>query len=237
VTGHAPGADPAAGRLGLLQLASPALPIGGYSYSTGLEWGIESGRVHDEATAHDWIADALMLVVAGFDAPLMRAALLALRSDEPAATARLVELNRLALAARETTELRLESEQMGHSLGRWLAAVVPEPAGDARVADRLTPLSLPVGWAIACARLDVPDRDALLGFCWGFVENQAMVLMKAVPMGQMAAQRVLRRLAPAIESAVARALSRPEADWSSAAPGLAIASSRHERQYSRLFRS
>jgi urease accessory protein len=237
VTTAAPAAYPAAGRLALLQLASPALPIGGYSYSTGLEWGVESGRVHDESTAHDWIEDAVTLAVAGFDAPLMLAALRALpRADAPA-QARLVALNRLALAARETAELRLESEQMGHSLGRWLAAVVPDPAGDAFVADRLAPLSLPVGWAIACSRLDVPEGDALLGFFWSFVENQAMVLMKAVPMGQIAAQRLLRRLAPSIEAAVVRTLSRADADWSSAAPGLAIASARHERQYSRLFRS
>jgi len=230
-------ADAIGGRLALLQLASPALPIGGYTYSTGLEWGIESGRVHDEASALQWVEDVLSLTLAGFDGPLMLAALRALRSGDPDAPGRLAALNRLALASRETAELRLESEQMGHSLGRWLAAVLPDPAGDALLATQLSPLSLPVGWAVACARLDVAESDALLGLFWSFVENQAMVLMKAVPMGQVAAQRLLRRLGPAIGDAVERAQRREPGAWTSAAPGLAIASARHERQYSRLFRS
>jgi urease accessory protein len=189
--------------IALLQLASPALPIGGYSYSTALEWGVDGGAVRDEAGAREWIADALGL----------------------------------SIAARETAELRLESEQMGYSLGRWLEAVCPEPDADAWIAARLSPLALPVGWAIAATRLGLAERDALLGLFWAFAENQAMVLMKAVPMGQIAAQRLLRSLAPELEAAVGRALALPREAWSSAAPGLAIASARHETQYSRLFRS
>jgi urease accessory protein len=243
-----------AASLALLQLASPALPIGGYSYSTGLEWGIESGAVRDAAGAREWIADALALPMASFEGPLMRAALRAARgactapadadadadADRPldeAALAVLADLNASAIAARETEELRLESEQMGYSLGRWLEAVCPRPADDAAIAARLAPLSLPVAWALAAARLALDERDALLGLFWTFAENQAMVLMKALPMGQIAAQRMLRELAPDIEAAIGRALALPEDGWSSAAPLLAVASARHETQYSRLFRS
>jgi len=263
------------GSAALLQLASPALPIGGYSYSGGLEWGIDSGLVRDEAGALEWVGDALALGQASFDGPLMLAALraarrlgdageagartdvgaaagdgAAARTDVGAAAgdvahaepdadalATLVRLNAAALAARETAELRLESEQMGYSLGRWLAAVCPRPADDALIAARLSPLSLPVGWAIAAQRLALSERDALLALFWTFTENQAMVLMKAVPMGQIAAQRLLRTLGPAIDAAIERALALPPADWSSAAPLLAVASARHETQYSRLFRS
>jgi urease accessory protein len=157
--------------------------------------------------------------------------------DAQDALATLVRLNAAALAARETAELRLESEQMGYSLGRWLAAVCPRAADDALIAARLSPLSLPVGWAIAAQRLALSDRDALLALFWTFTENQAMVLMKAVPMGQIAAQRLLRTLGPTIDAAIERALALPPADWSSAAPLLAVASARHETQYSRLFRS
>jgi urease accessory protein len=227
------------GSAALLQLASPALPIGGYSYSGGLEWGIDCGQVRDEAGALEWMGDALALGQASFDGPLMVAALRAARGAPgvDAAMDALAELNEIALAARETAELRLESQQMGYSLGRWLAAVCPQPADDALIAARLEPLSLPVGWAIAASRLALTDRDALLALFWTATENQAMVLMKAVPMGQIAAQRLLRRLGPAIDAAIERALALPRADWSSAAPLLAVASARHETQYSRLFRS
>lgn len=226
------------GVVALLQLASPALPIGGYSYSSGLEWGIDSGAVRTELAAREWIADALTLSLASFDGPLMRDAMRAARNlPEAAALESLASLNADARAARETAELRLESDQMGFSLGCWLAAVCPDAEGDAAIAERLAPLSLPVAWAVAATRLDLSERDALLGLFWAFAENQAMVLMKAVPMGQVAAQRLLRALTPDLVAAVDRALVLERDDWSSAAPGLAIASARHETQYSRLFRS
>jgi len=227
-----------AGVVALLQLASPALPIGGYSYSSGLEWGIDSGAVRTEPAAREWIADALALSLASFEGPLMRDAMRAARAlPEAAALEALASLNADARAARETAELRQESDQMGFSLGRWLAAVCPDAEGDAAIAARLAPLSLPVAWAIAATRLGLSERDALLGLFWTFAENQAMVLMKAVPMGQVAAQRLLRALAPDLDAAVERAAMLPADAWSSAAPGLAIASARHETQYSRLFRS
>lgn len=224
--------------IALLQLASPALPIGGYSYSTALEWGVDVGAVRDETGAREWIADALALSIASFEGPLAREAMRAAARWPAADAAEVLEsLNVAAIAARETAELRLESEQMGYSLGRWLEAVCPEPESDAWIAARLSPLALPVGWAIAATRLGLAERDALLGLFWAFAENQAMVLMKAAPMGQIAAQRLLRSLAPELEAAVGRALALPREAWSSAAPGLAIASARHETQYSRLFRS
>ncbi|MFO0234559.1 MAG: urease accessory protein UreF [Burkholderiales bacterium] len=224
--------------IALLQLASPALPIGGYSYSTALEWGVDVGAVRDETGAREWIADARALSIASFEGPLAREAMRAAARWPAADAAEVLEsLNVAAIAARETAELRLESEQMGYSLGRWLEAVCPDPESDAWIAARLSPLALPVGWAIAATRLGLAERDALLGLFWAFAENQAMVLMKAVPMGQIAAQRLLRSLAPELEAAVGRALALPREAWSSAAPGLAIASARHETQYSRLFRS
>ena len=228
----------AAASIALLQLASPALPIGGYSYSTGLEWGIDSGAVRDEARAREWIADVLALSLASFEGPIARDAMrAAARLPDPEAAHALAELNETAIAARETAELRLESEQMGYSLGRWLEAVCPEPGGRTAVVATLSPLSMPVAWALAATRLGLGERDALLGLFWAFVENQAMVLMKAVPMGQIAAQRLLRALAPDLQAALDHALALPRDAWSSALPGLAIASARHETQYSRLFRS
>ncbi len=242
----------------LLQLASPALPIGSYSYSTGLETAIDRGRVRDAGAAFDWIADAVTLVLARFDAPLLAAALDAGVAGD---RARLADLNRQALAARETAELRLECEQAGYSLARWIEQVAcplqhdhddlqPRPGDTASKDDSLRagaiadlsasigrPLAAPVGWALACASVGLPARDAVTAFLWSFAENQAAVLLKAMPLGQAGAQRLLLRLGPVVAAAVDAALALSPSSWSNAAPGLAIASMRHETQYSRLFRS
>jgi urease accessory protein len=215
----------------LLQLASPALPVGGFSYSSGLESAIETGLVHDAASAFDWIDDAMTLVVGRFDAPLIAAALQACAADD---RPRLAELNRIALAARETAELRLESEQMGYSLVRWIAEV---PAGGALPLDCTRPVAVTVAWAMAAWRLQLAASDAVTGFLWSFAENQVIVLIKTIPMGQIQAQRVLHRLGPRIDDVATAALALPRERWSNAAPALAIASMRHETQYSRLFRS
>ena len=222
----------------LLQLASPALPIGGYSYSTGLESAIEAGEVHDPASAFDWIDDGMSLVVGRFDAPLLAAAM---RACEAADWHELDELNRRALAARETAELRLESEQMGFSLMQWVAQVPVGDAGSAGgqgVGQRLSgPVAEAIAWAIAAWRLKLEPLEAVTGLLWSFAENQVMVLIKTIPLGQIQAQRVLHRLGPRIEAVTRQALQLAPQQWSSAAPGLAIASMRHETQYSRLFRS
>ena len=243
------------GVVRLLQLASPALPIGGYSYSTGLESAIECGAVSGPDNAFQWIDDAMSLVVGRFDAPLVAAAMQACAAgDHP----RLEELNRLALAARETAELRLESEQMGFSLMQWIeqvatreefeatASEAPRGSGcetDAAAVNALAawqpqgPVAAAVAWAIAAVRLRLSPADAVTGFLWSFVENQVMVLIKTIPLGQIQAQRVLHRLGSHLEAVAEAALQLPASHWSNAAPGLAIASMRHETQYSRLFRS
>lgn len=253
----------------LLQLASPALPIGSYGYSTGLETAIDDGRVRDADSAYAWIADAVELVLARFDAPLLAAARDACVARD---AARLHELNRLALAARETAELRLECEQAGYSLVRWIAEVpasgIPEAGGSLDAAGRPDangaspsadasavaappnaaavaelsaalgrPVAAAVGWALAGAAIGLSARATVTAFLWSFAENQAAVLLKAMPLGQAKAQRVLLRLGPVVAVAVDDALALPPARWSNAAPGLAIASMRHETQYSRLFRS
>jgi len=244
------------GVVRLLQLASPALPIGGYSYSTGLESAIECGAVSGPDNAFQWIDDAMSLVVGRFDAPLVAAAMQACAAgDHP----RLEELNRLALAARETAELRLESEQMGFSLMHWIEQVPAreEVAATAAGAERGSgsetdavaattavatwrpqgPVAAAVAWAIAAARLRLSPADAVTGLLWSFVENQVMVLIKTIPLGQIQAQRVLHRLGSRVEAVTEASLQLSPRQWSNAASGLAIASMHHETQYSRLFRS
>lgn len=218
----------------LLRLASPQLPIGGYSYSQGLEMAVDSGLVYAPESARRWIADQLLLNLARFEAPLLLAhCRAAAEGDWPA----LAELAARHRASRETREAALESRQMGYSL-RQLLEGLPELDQDARdfLADQ-SELGLAPAWALAARAWAIAPDDALAAWLWGWLENQLAVLMKTLPLGQQAAQRLTSELLPLLERAQQQATTREPQHWGSAAFGLALASMAHERQYSRLFRS
>jgi urease accessory protein len=216
----------------LLQLASPALPVGAYTYSQGLEWAVESRLVHDQATAGQWIGGLLEEGIGCFEAPLTACLQ---RAWIAADLGEVTRLNDDFLASRESSELRAETLQMGYSLRRLLHDLddftVP-PALDA-----LPETAFPTGWALAAAAWQIPLADSLAAYLWSWCENQVLAALKAVPLGQTAGQRALLQLGGRIPAIVQRALVLPEAEWSNFAPGLALASSLHETQYSRLFRS
>jgi len=228
-------------------LASPALPVGGFSYSEGLEAALDAGRVQGEAAVGDWLLDQLHLSLARADLPACAQAFQAWQA--PPDACRLQSLNDWVLATRESAEFRLQTEQMGRSLVEWLRN--GEHAADPRIAccAGLAPApSWPVAFALACVlasgTADTADDDAkddaeqaLLALAFGWAENMAQAAMKSVPLGQAAAQRILTRLTQAIPEAVQQALSLPEDARQAFTPGLAILSARHENQYSRLFRS
>jgi urease accessory protein len=222
-------------RLQLMWLASPALPVGGFSYSEGLEAAVDAGLVHDEATAAAWLADQLPLVLARSDGAAMADACRAWAAHDEAAAR---TLNHWVSQTRETAELRLQAEQMGRSLLEWLRN--GPHAADTRIAQlaALPPApTWPVAFALAAPLAGATPRDALLAFAWGWAENLAQAAMKAVPLGQAAAQRMLVALAAHVPAAVDTALATPPDARQAFAPGLAILSARHETQYSRLFRS
>nr|WP_219853107.1 urease accessory protein UreF [Stutzerimonas stutzeri] len=218
----------------MLRLASPQLPIGGYSYSQGLEMAVEQGLVQDEASARCWLGDQMQLNLARFEMPLL------LAHCEAAAAEDWCELERLAArhrASRETRELRLESRQMGYSL-KQLLSNLPELDEPARVLfARIDEPGLALGWALAARAWGISPEDALSAWLWGWLENQLAVLMKTLPLGQQAAQRLTSELLPALEQAQRAAREIDPKHWGSAPFGLALASMAHERQYSRLFRS
>lgn len=229
-------ATPLLPLLRLLQLASPALPVGAYTYSQGLEWAVESGVVAREADAAAWIGDLLEWSLARFEAPLLASQLAAWACGEDGEVAR---LNDDFLASRETAELRAETLQMGWSLVRLLTeldAFAALPGWRARLLALDTPC-FPTAWSAAAAAWQVPADQALAAYLWAWAENQVMAALKAVPLGQSAGQRLLAMLGERIPALVGQALELPEARWSNYTPGLAIASSRHETQYTRLFRS
>jgi urease accessory protein len=206
----------------LLQLASPALPVGAYTYSQGLEWAIEAGTVKDEATALTWIGDQLEWNLGRYEAPLLARMMMA--NDDT-----LAELDAHYLASRETAELRAETLQMGHSLKRLI-----DDLGEGGVSPRLTFAAV---WSGLAAKWQIEPRDALTAWLWSWAENQTMAALKAVPLGQAAGQRILLEIGGRIPAIVERALALEEESCSNFAPGFAIACARHETQYSRLFRS
>lgn len=221
----------------LLQLASPVLPVGAYTYSQGLGQAIDRGSVADEAGAQRWIGDAMALGVARWEAPAVGRLLRAWRDGDDGAVAR---IDAAFIASRETAELRAETLQMGHSLARLLAglpAFVDAPGGYAGRLAGLRAPAFPTAWSAAAAAWDSPDGDSVAAYLWAWLENQVMAAVKAVPLGQSAGQRMLAALGARIPDLAARALLRTEEDLQNFTPGLAIASAAHETQYSRLFRS
>lgn len=218
-----------AALLQLIWLASPALPVGGFSYSEGLEAAVDRGLVTDEATATAWLADQLHLSLSRADLAVIGQAIAAWRAAD---LARIASLNDWVLQTRETSEMRQQTEQMGRSLVEWLKSVQPE------VAARATePLTYPVAFALAASAGSAPTRDCLLAFAFGWAENLMQAAIKSVPLGQSAGQRILLRLAAEIPAAVDHALSLADDERQAFTPMLAILSAQHETQYSRLFRS
>ena len=226
---------PPATLLQLMWLASPALPVGGFSYSEGLEPAVEAGYAGGEVEAGDWLLAQLQLSLARADLPATAALYRAWQASEPDAVR---SLNDWVQQTRETAELRAQSAQMGRSLLDWLRN--GEHAADPRIAilAALTPAPMwPSAFALAAMLAGAAVDDALLAFAWGWAENQVQAAMKAVPLGQAAAQRMLGRLAKAILPAVDQALATAPSDRQAFSPMLAILSAQHESQYSRLFRS
>lgn len=221
---------PAASLLQLIWLASPALPVGGFSYSEGLEAGIEWAGIANQQAAADWLSDQLHLGLARADLAVVAQAVPAWRASD---AARIHALNDWVFQTRETAEFLLQTEQMGRSFVEWLKL---HHADIASVFEAL-PASYPIAFAFAAARTEAAVADICLAFAFGWAENMASAAVKAVPLGQSAGQRILGRLAAEIPMAVERALALADDERQSFAPMLAILSARHENQYSRLFRS
>lgn len=221
-----------AALLGLLWLASPALPVGGFSYSEGLEAAVDAGVVHDAASAGDWLDDQLALGLARAELPLLAAAHRAWTAHD---AARLGELAGWWLATRETHELRAQTEQMGRSMLELLRQRTPDDARLATLAQ--LPPAWPIAFALAAVQAGADALQSMLAFGFSWAENQVQAAIKAVPLGQGAGQRMLARLASELPPLAEAALAIGDDERLAFTPLLAIRSARHETQYSRLFRS
>ncbi len=227
----------------LLQLSSQALPIGGYSHSQGLEAAIDQRIVTDEDSLLRWISDVLKFSMKSFEIPSMRSMAAAWERNDPAAIA---TLNQEFLSTRESAEIRAAAVQMGFSLCTLVCTLPDLPAGTVNTLREIREPSLPCVWSATTTAWEIEPQNSVLGYLWAWAENQVLVAMKAVPIGQSAGQRVLLAMGSKIADVAAELPSEGGADgtgresvddYSNFSPGLAILSSQHETQYSRLFRS
>ena len=207
--------------------------MGGFSYSEVFESAVECAGIATESLASDWLDDQLHLTLARGDLAVMAQAIPAWRESD---LQRLAQLNDWVLQTRETSELRLQAEQMGRSLLDWLRN--HDDANPAHIAAcaRMQP-TYPVAFSLAASQTAAPVRDCLLAYAFGWAENMMQAAIKSVPLGQSAGQRILARLARDIPAAVEAALQLPDSERQAFSPMLAILSAQHETQYSRLFRS
>lgn len=221
----------------LLQLSSAALPVGAFSHSLGLEMAQETGVVHDAASAERWISDYLALVWTAGDAPLWCAQYTAWQADDAVAVR---QLNAQLIAMRETAELRLESEQTGRSLTQWLQALPELSALDdtsRQLLASLRPAAFVSVHACAAQRLGIDQASGLYALGWSLLENLTTAAVKLVPLGQVAGQAILRRIAVQLPGLIKAGVAREVTQATNFSPMLGILSAQHETQYTRLFRS
>ena len=218
-----------ANLLRLLQLSSVSLPVGGFSFSQGLEYAIDIGWVTNVGDTQRWLTVQLHESLARIDLPVLRGAMLALQTDD---VPQWQHWNDIALANRETKELRFTDTAMGDALKRLLNTLaIPLPAtaeGD---------LSFVSLFAVAAHQWGMSFELAAQGFVWSWLENQVAAATKLVPLGQSQAQILLGEMQLVIPEAIAFSTTLDESTLGGSLPALAIASSLHETQYSRLFRS
>jgi urease accessory protein len=239
MSGLFPALDPVAtaSLLPLMWLASPTLPVGGFSYSEGLEAAVDAGLVNDERSAAAWLVDQLHVGQARSELGVVAQACVAWRQHD---WDTLQRLDVWVRSTRESAELRLQSEQMGRSMVEWLKSLPCEQAVFLQRPPALHTPTYPLAYALALAvHLPVTalPGHGLYAYAFAWAENMVQAAIKSVPLGQSAGQRILARLCQHIPMAIETALALPEGERQAFSPMLAILSARHEAQYSRLFRS
>jgi urease accessory protein len=223
-----------AAQMRLFQMASQAFPIGGYCHSHGLEAAVESGIVVDADSALRWILDVLTFAVNSYEIPcLARFGAAWAAADD----AHVRALNEEFLATRETAELRSATVQMGFSMRALVDSFTDLPPSLRATLNRIDDPSLPCVWSGVAAAWGLAPSDSAAAYLWSWAENQVLVAIKALPLGQSAGQRLLQRLGADIAQLAATGEQRGDEPLSNFAPALAILSAQHETQYSRLFRS
>jgi urease accessory protein len=221
--------------LRLFQLISPALPIGAFTYSQGMEWAVENGWIENDSDLEAWLRSVLHDSIEFLEAPVIARQYQALeqRSEE-----RFTYWSNYLLASRETSELRAEEQQRARAL-HTLLAKLPDAEDWPELQDWREALlkCQSAGFSLAGYYWRIDLHSLLHGYVWSWLENAVTVAVKLVPLGQTEGQRLLYRLCEMISPIVERSLHVKDEQMGASTPALAIASSLHETQYTRLFRS
>lgn len=217
--------------LRLYQLISPSLPVGSFTYSQGLEWAIEKGWVTNVTELKHWLSNQLMDSIATLELPVL-AKMTQLIKDKKWQDAQ--EWCDFIIANRETKELRLEERQRGLAFSMLLPKLGIELNQTTLPMVKQTQIA---AFALAANHWQLSERKLAVAYAWGWLENATIVGIKLVPLGQSAGQQLLLEMADVILQAVDKSQHWPEHLIGSFTPAQVLASSRHESQYTRLFRS
>lgn len=218
-------------HLRLMQLVSPTLPIGAFTYSQGLEWAVEAGWITSEDELHDWLISQARDTLLSLDIPLLKRLMQSYSQTDIEA---FTYWSEYLVASRETRELRQEEHQRGRALTRLLKSF------DLPLAKEWEPVlktNQAAGFSLAACAWGIPVQQAALGYAWGWLENQVAAGIKLVPLGQTSGQQLQLRLASEIPLIIEESLQLDDESLGASSPSLAIASALHEQQYTRLFRS
>ena len=214
-----------------MRLTSPSLPIGGYSYSQGLEFAVSSGWVHDVPTTLDWIQGLLKYSLTNLDLPVFARLYASWERDN---IEEVNYWNNFLIASRDSFELQEEDRQMCKALARLL---VDLDLDEAKLFLRTSHGCFLTLFSLAAVRWKISLNDAANGFLWMWAENKVLCAMKLIPLGQTDGQKILSAIIETISQVIAHGLAIEDEDIGYTAPGQAIASALHETQYTRLFRS
>lgn len=217
--------------LRLLHLVSPTLPIGSFTYSQGIEWAVEIGWVQTPTELQDWLASQLHNGMTYVDLPILQRLYHAVLTQD---VVMLEHWIHILNASRETSELLLEEKNRGRALTDLLIALdIPNAA-------RWKPLlaqSQSAAFALAAVHWQIPLQQAAYGYVWSWLENLVLSAVKIIPLGQTQGQKILHEMTALLPEVVAQGLQVSDDEIGASSPALAIASSCHETQYTRLFRS
>jgi urease accessory protein len=218
----------------LLQLCSANLPVGGFSFSQGLEYAIETKWIANFESTQNWIALNLTQAIARTDLPILQRLYQAVETQDSVGFA---YWNNHLIACRESKELRLAELAMGKALLRLLGNLdaLDMAAYDEFIAEQA--LSFVAAFALAAMLWKIDLPSCLSGFCWTVIDNQVAAATKLVPLGQSQAQNLLFTLSQEVTLAMATASALADDEIGASLPRLAMASAWHETQYTRLFRS
>jgi urease accessory protein len=225
--------------LNLLQLTSPSLPVGAYSYSEGLESLVEEGWITNAIQLEQWILESLATGSIALEAAVLLRAHRAWMAQD---LERLAYWNHWLSATRETMELQRQSWQMGRSLLKLLQDIYNSPvySGNSWVAiERVLgdDCNFAIAFTMAAGLCSINEQTAVIGYLYSWASNLVNAGVKLIPLGQTAGQRLVMNLQQSIVDSLECILFLPDDQLYSCSWGLALASMTHETQYSRLFRS